>query len=204
MYKNKLQEYFQKKGIPLPTYDGKLCESGWIGSVTIIIDDEKVKFKGEIKNKKIESQESACIKALEYLKINNSIQEKSNNDDKNNYIYNNKLTNQDIIFIDIENTQKYKYVKPKNYILGFISTNSYMYKKLNEIEKYMETYVYEGTEKNGSDILMSIILAKHIPHIKKYNNNVTIITSDNYGKCIKKILEKDMIFCNIEKDLFLE
>lgn len=131
-----------------------------------------------------------------YLKIDNPIQE------KNNYIYNNKLTNQDIIFIDIENTQKYKYVKPKNYMFGFISTNSYMYKKIDEIRKYMDTYVYEGTEKNGSDILMSIILAKHISHIEKYNNNVIIVTSDNYGKCIKKNLEKDMIICNIERIYF--
>ena len=158
-YKNKLQEYFQKKGIPLPIYDAKLCESGWIGSVTINVNNKKIKFKGDIKNK---------------------------------YIYNNKLTNQNIIFIDIENTQKYKYIKPKNYIFGFISTNSYMYKKLNEIEKYMDTYVYEGTEKNGSDILMSIIVAKNIPHIQKFNNKITIITNDNYAKCIKNILEKDL------------
>lgn len=182
-YKNKLQEYFQKKGIPLPIYDVKLCESCWIGSVTI-----------NVNNKKIESQQSACIKTLEYLKVDNSTQEKNIDDDKNKYIYNNKLTNQNIIFIDIENIQKYKYIKPKNYILGFISTNSYMYKKLNEIEKYMDTYVYEGTEKNGSDILMSIIVAKNIPHIQKFNNKITIITNDNYAKCIKNILEKDNIF----------
>jgi hypothetical protein len=203
-YKNKLQEYFQKKGIPLPIYDAKLCESGWIGSVTINVNNKKIKFKGDIKNKKIESQQSACIKTLEYLKVDNSTQEKNIDDDKNKYIYNNKLTNQNIIFIDIENTQKYKYIKPKNYIFGFISTNSYMYKKLNEIEKYMDTYVYEGTEKNGSDILMSIIVAKNIPHIQKFNNKITIITNDNYAKCIKNILEKDNIFCNVEKDLFLE
>lgn len=150
----------------MPTYDGKLSESGWMGSVTI-----------NINNKKVESQESACIKVLKYLKIDNPIHEKNINDDENNYIYNNKLTIQDIIFIEIENTQKFKYIKPKNYMFGFISTNSYMYKNLNEIEKYMDTYVYEGKEQNGSDILMSIIIAKHIPHIKKYNNNVIIMVN---------------------------
>lgn len=194
-YKNLLQESLQKRGHPIPLYDGKQTINGWIGSVKITLNKKDHNFYGIECNTKKESQQYACKKALEYL----------NNYNKNikNKIYkeNNKLNSQNIFFIDIENVSKYNYIIPDGYIYGFISTNSNLYNKIEDIKKYMNVYIYEGIEKDGADILLSMILSKNIPHIKKYKNNVTILTNDHYGKCIKKILEKMDISCEIKKDL---
>lgn len=163
-YKNLLQECLQKKGYPIPLYDGNKNSSGWIGNVKIILDKKDYTFYGIECSTKKESQQHAC-------------------------------------FIDIENLSKYNYIIPNSYIYGFISTNSNLYNKIEDIKKYMNIYVYEGVEKDGSDVLLSMIISKNIPHIKKHKNKVTILTNDHFGKCIKRILEKMDISCEIKNNL---
>lgn len=194
-YKNLLQECLQKKGYPIPLYDGNKNSSGWIGNVKIILDKKDYTFYGIECSTKKESQQHACQKALEYL---DNYNKNINNKD---YKDNNKLMSQNIFFIDIENLSKYNYIIPNSYIYGFISTNSNLYNKIEDIKKYMNIYVYEGIEKDGSDVLLSMIISKNIPHIKKHKNKVTILTNDHFGKCIKRILEKMDISCEIKNNL---
>lgn len=194
-YKNLLQEYIQKTGFSTIIYDGKMFSSGWIGSVKINFDKSYLIFYGIICKRKKDSQQDASKKALEYL---------------NNYKLVNKyitykdiniLHDQDIVFIDIENISKYDYIIPSKYIYGFISTNSHLYNKIDDIKRYMNLYIYNGKEKDGSDILLTMTVSEHVPHIRKYKNKVIIVTNDHFGKCIKKILKINNIYCDVVKIL---
>lgn len=190
-YKNLLQEYLQKERYSLPIYDGNFDISGWNGNVTINIDKKCLTFYGLICNNKKESQQDASKKALDYLKkYKKGIKYKIYKDG-------NILNHQDIIFIDIENISKYIYIIPDKYIYGFISTNSSLYNKIEDIKQYMNLYIYEGVEKDGADILLAMMVSENIQHIKKYKNKVIILTNDHYGICIKKILEKNNIKCDV-------
>jgi hypothetical protein len=194
-YKNLLQEYLQKRGYSIPTYDGKVDILGWIGNVTININNKYLTFYGIECNNKKDSQQNASKKALECLyKYKEGIK-------YNCYKDTNILNLQDIIFIDIENVSKYNYIIPSKYIYGFISTNSCLYNKIEDIKQYMDVYVYDGNEKDGADILLSMIISKKIQYIKKYKNKVIILTNDHFGICIKKILEKNDISCDVIKSL---
>lgn len=194
-YKNLLQEYLQKRGYPIPKYDGNLTLFGWIGNVTINIDKRELTFFGIECNNKKDSQKDASKDALEYLYNYKKIEK------YNCYKNSNTLKSQDIIFVDIENISKYNYIIPEKYIYGFISTNSCLYNKIEDIKRYMNIYIYDGKEKDGSDILLTMIISEHIPHIKKYKNNIIIVTNDHFGKCIKKILKNDNINCDVVKSL---
>lgn len=65
----------------------------------------------------------------------------------------------------------------------------------------MDVYIYEGNKKDETDILLSMIVSKKMPYIKKHKNKVIILTNDHFGICIKKILERNDICCDVIKSL---
>lgn len=90
--KNQLQEYFQKKGLPLPTYEtirsgGPDHKPMWVSSV-ILHNKEKLKFVGEISPDKTKAENSAAINALNYVNNNfNFAKESLNFSDLGDEIY---------------------------------------------------------------------------------------------------------------------
>lgn len=198
-YKHKLQEILQKKGYPIPIFDSKSSNNGnqWIGIVKIIIDKNEHIFEGKQCNNKKESQQDASDKAIQYY---NEYINKYNDDYEGlKYRYKNNISNcKEVLFIDIENTSKYDYINSDAYIFGFISNNSVFINKVKDIEKYLDLYIYKGKEKDGADILLSMIVYKN-KEILKDNKKAIIYTKDHFAECIKRILENESIYCEIKK-----
>ena len=72
-YKNKLQEYYQKKSLPLPQYDSKqidIVDNVPIWNCTIILKDGK-EFQGEYKGKKKYAEQMVAKQVLDILKETN-------------------------------------------------------------------------------------------------------------------------------------
>lgn len=198
-YKHKLQEILQKKGYPIPIFDSKSANNGnqWIGIVKIIIDKNEHIFEGKQCNNKKESQQDASDKAIQYY--NEYINKNNDGYEYLKYKYKNNISNcKEVLFVDIENTSKYNYINSDAYIFGFISNNSVFINKVKDIEKYLDLYIYKGKEKDGSDILLSMIVYEN-KEILKDNKKAIIYTKDHFAECIKRILENESIYCEIKK-----
>lgn len=108
---------------------------------------------------------------------------------------------QKVLLIDIENIGKYKFSGFDGIIIGFISNNSSLYKKLNDIKRYIHLEIFNGKEKNGADILMSIFIGQNLNNFKNYNNKIIILTKDKFGLAIKNICNQNGIECIIKHNL---
>lgn len=111
------------------------------------------------------------------------------------------IKNQKVLLIDIENIGKYKISGFDGIIIGFISNNSPLYKKLYDIKRYFHIEIFNGKEKNGADILMSIFIGQNLNHFKNYNNKIIILTKDKFGLSIKNICNQNGIDCIIKHKL---
>lgn len=117
---------------------------------------------------------------------------------KNNNFF---IKNQKVLLIDIENVGKYKISGFDGMIIGFISNNSTLYKKLDDIKRYIHVEIFNGKEKNGADILMSIFIRQNLNNFKNYNNKIILLTKDKFGLSIKNICNQNGIDCIIKHKL---
>lgn len=191
-FKNKLQDLLQKNKWYFSQYNitygdidciKKEGLTYWKRRLTVMFNDRKEEFIGDIKNTKIESDYDAADKA--YLYLSSIIPERKK--------YNKIINNYKIIkLIDIENIG-YKQFKDINdsYIIGFVSkSNNYPNEKINYMKNIMKLMTYDGIEKEGSDVSLILYIGENMENFIKNKNEIHIYSNDKLFIPLINILKK--------------
>ncbi|HSW76873.1 MAG TPA: putative dsRNA-binding protein [Candidatus Saccharimonadales bacterium] len=174
-YKNKLQEYFQKLKLPLPTY--KTNKVGGedhcpLWSSTVILHDN-VYYEGDVFYSKSNAEKSAAQKAFVCLETKNTNDHHSKN-------YSLKTA----IVIDIENMPKFFEEIPEKdlmndnlHVYGFIGINHPLMNKMLH-PKFIQVKS-PSTRKDGTDTCIQVTIGCWLA-LEKYDQYI-IVTRDHFG-----------------------
>lgn len=190
-YKNQLQERFQKRKLPLPTYDTITNLSNkvprFISRLTLF--DGQV-FIGEQTNRKIDAEQSAAEKALE------NMLEKSEEEEVSNVIKYNPLDFNSIhqpntltyILVDYENCNKIGdlelYIKDRKDI-KMITTCAQGFGKKGDVN-----VVIRSSISDANDHYISFLIGQLISKTETMLN-IIILTKDHFGSAIKDFVNLD-------------
>jgi len=213
--KNKLQEYFQKKRLPLPLYEtyrygGPEHKPTWV--TTVFLCNNK-KFTGEIFFDKTSAENSAALNALDDINSDNEIylkMEKINLSTKKSIdSETEKKINKIVLLVDVENL--HKFINDFNLILNndpnfsntkfdpnynknfdiyaFINKNHDLVDKI--FPEYVKKVVCPSLQKNGTDtyiqVFVGILLAKEM-----YETYI-IATKDHFGNLLTELINSSNV-----------
>lgn len=176
--KNILQEYCQKNGFNLPSYQtSKTLDGLFISEVTV----HHKKYNGKAFSKKRDAEVDAADKANQ--KIN-----KENFDKKIIYQNGEKWG----IFIDLENKQKIYEELEQYYHLNKSQIDIYIFITKNHIlsqkeYQYATIYTIDSMMRDAVDSYLIFILGRFF---NRYQNFI-IVSGDHYAKTMEEILVKE-------------
>lgn len=143
--KNQLQEYFAKRGMPLPEYQTNPHARGFIS----IVKFQGVKISGIPSGTKKEAEKKAAERALQYL--GDTVPSENANTEP----YSPPSDPQYLLMIDLENIPKIDIDIPDNVLVyGFISHTSHLYGMIEQYRDRMFVEVAYSSVKDAADILL--------------------------------------------------
>lgn len=195
-YKNRLQEYFQKKKLELPTYSYKKINQNWKASLRLS-SDSKIYFGDECSSK-IKTAQSVAKKVCLKLFGDTDFQENPiGTEDKsleckveykpNDTLVINESSNPIYILVDFENTphtDKLEALLPNNPSITLLKFASSNHSNLHKVDYLIPTKVRDAT-----DHYISLYLGMLIATIKE-NLTVLILTKDHFGEILEIIYNK--------------
>lgn len=182
--KNLLQEYYQKKGLPLPTYETKRIggsDHSPLFISTVITSDDLI-IDSSPKNTRKKSELDAANKAYEVVKTKSKLSDESTMSKlsiKSNNENNKKIIDNVIIYIDIENKPNSAGNILNEYsieIIGFVSRRHPIAENINDYP--CKVIIIPTIVKNGADIGMCMYIANNLPSKDK---TIILLTNDNFG-----------------------
>ena len=197
-YKGLLQEYCQKKGLPLPKYNTTPLTNGKFASSVVVNNhfydmDEKM----DTYDTKKEAEQVVAEYALSQI-------EKKNESEKHSFTI--PLTEDfqptTALFIDIENKQTIlkdleerinmncfsfsNHSQDSVYFYVFISKYHHLYKKIKDT-KYCTVFDIDSPNKDAADVYMTYMCASLGENFK----NIGIVTGDHFGHTLVHILKDE-------------
>ena len=196
--KNQVQEYLQKKGIPLPEYTTFKCggsphEPLWTSQVKITAD--KI-FVGDPQSSKKAAEFSAAEEAMSYIEENGL--EKIYEEPKHQFYFTDKKIN---ILVDVENKPTFmkefsnSVVTSNVEVTGFVSDGSALQRQIRQSDilkdKRMKIVNVPSTRSDGADIGMAVYAGGYM---STENTLVFIIISGDHfaealSDCIRNYLK---------------
>jgi hypothetical protein len=193
-FKNKLQEYFQKRALELPIYDYEKVISGW--RARLILANTSKNYIGDVYPSKIKSAQSVAKKA--YLELNNlnNIEDESRENEKDivqhkpiDVVVINDSLNPIYILVDFENvphTDKLENLLKNN---SSSSITLLKFASINHSNLHLVDYVIPTTTKDATDHYIGVYLGMLIATIKE-KLTVFVITKDHFGEVFEIIYNK--------------
>ena len=168
MYKNQLQEFCQKRKIPLPTYKTSKVKMGFISIVTIPY--KGLTTQGNTKPTKKKAEISAAEELLIVIKNNQTVTKYTSDQD----IY---------VLIDMENIHMGDYFDLKCFsskykFIGFATKN---HSSLNVSSPNINVHTIESSRRDACDIMMIGYTSRLV--MKLFGpTQIYIVTKDHFGE----------------------
>lgn len=182
--KNKLQEFFQKGALPLPTYETKMIASGksFVSTVTLCNGSQ---YQGEERTTKKSSEFSAAIKALEDLS-NLDLKGLSPQKLENITIRNNiDIRKTNAIMIDIENHHNFhKSLTHKEFELFdvYVFVGIHHHLANIKLDNHISKIVSPSTRPDGTDSCIQVFTGACLA--QNLYDNYFIATRDKFGSAL--------------------
>lgn len=195
-WKSKLQEVYQKKHLPVPSYDTYpvTYNNNLRFQSTVIVHGCDQSFTGDLFTNKGDAQSDAAHHAYLYVV-----------DDVQHYTT--------IYLINLENVPFHTHeFNDEILYIGCTSSNHNAIKKYDDWYRPENTnhhdnsnisnkllYIVDGKHKDLADHLLSMLSVSVIEYVKliKIRTNIHIVTSDNTGRCTCKCLKMESEFQGI-------
>jgi hypothetical protein len=185
--KNKLQEFFQKDALPLPTYETKIIANGkspiFVSTVTLCNGSQ---YQGEERSTKKLSEFSAAIKALGHLSdLDLKLEATATNDI-------NICKTRNVIMIDIENLHNFhKSFTNKEYglfdIYVFVGVRHHLVNI--KFDDNIHKIVSPSTRPDGTDTCIQVFTGLCLS--QNLYDNYFIATRDKFGSALVDMITAD-------------
>lgn len=200
-YKNELQEYFQKRQLPLPVYKyTKMLFNmdtmiKWRAEVKLY-DSEGV-FRSDLCTSKKKADQNAAFKALQSLNnidVNEITKMDMDGDEYDKYDkYEFPNEYERLILVDIENLPltfkhiDYQKQKEKTLIITVMSkfSSHYQFEKRQYYQQFSHIEVTNSGNKDAADTLLIFLVGKYLHNSC---NEIIIISRDRFAATLKDIL----------------
>ncbi len=198
--KNQLQEFFQKKGLPLPHYEteriaGEDHEPRFSSTVHLPHD---VHITGDPCRKKVDAEKSAAQKALDSLErvLTSQIAKLTLEENPIELSSTHRVT----LFIDLESIPQFipylakQPIRGDFRVFGFVGQSCGLMNRKKEIEKAMSLTVVPSTQRDAVDSLIIWAMAiqwKLLDDMKEDKDDTFFVaTKDHFGQAITETLQK--------------
>lgn len=223
--KNKLQEYFQKRRLPLPKYtDRRVREQEW--KTTLYLHGGQT-FKSTIHRSKLEAQLEVATKALERLGISESNHHSRVESSKEQYskgtlsnsLENDsfkvpsmsssqrclKLRTRTVLYIDTENQQKavdnlLSYFTFVNLRIFAIKSRSSHCVNIVSTSDILDVITVDSHAKDASDIFITMLSSLHASNSNF--DEYLILTTDNFGFTLSDLLKGESGLWKVKSTCF--
>jgi hypothetical protein len=194
MFKNQLQEYFQKRKLPNPTYSYENMSTvshlpEFVSTVTL---HNGKSFAGKPASKKTLADQNAAEKALKYVHKHKDKLRVKNPDFKHLKELNKRVCI--FILVDYDNIHN---IEPLNYlckntkVILFSKENNPLLAKLES--KKFEIEITDSTRKDAVDILLILYISRFVIQHEtddERTKHVFVVTNDHFGDTLVEVINK--------------
>lgn len=184
--KNELQEHFQKRGLPLPTYEQRQhgLAGLWMSTVTITYAEKPMQIRSSKPwPQKVDADKDAAAQALRFLRTYPDVKP----------VYTPPERPSGVVLIDLESIPQVKLstvaFPPEWWIVGFHSKLC-TWPEAENLGAKMQLQKINDGHKDSADHLMTYWAAKVVCHTERLRK-VVIVTRDHYGGALEVLLNAD-------------
>lgn len=178
-WKGRLQEYTQKKGLPLPEYSHRVGQSGWIS--TLVLQSPSVStWESGSHPSKIMADQDVAHRALSHIY---SLEERITL--KGYHILLVDMENKPMIIRDVLNN-----VKGDMRIIG-VAQASHPTIKMYENDKGVQIITVNSQRRDASDIVIILKCHDIIASLREsQTTTITLFTSDHFGVTLQEVMQQ--------------
>lgn len=197
-WKNKLQEVYQKKHLPSPSYDTHpvMHDNNLRFQSTVIVHGCNRSFTSDLFTNKSDSQSHAAH--LAYLHVVDNVKHYTTIYliDLENVPFHTREFSDDILYIGCTSSN---HNAIKKYDDWYRPNDTNHHSNVNISNKLL--FIVDGKYKDLADHLLTMLSVSVVTYVKLINirTDIHIITSDNAGRCTCKCLKMESEFQGVRK-----